>query len=74
VKALVILGAILLVLGVIGLAMPVFTTTQNKEVAKLGDLKIQAKETDTHVIPPVAAAGILAVGAIVLGVGALSRH
>ncbi|HEV3113843.1 MAG TPA: hypothetical protein VGY99_25425 [Candidatus Binataceae bacterium] len=73
-KALVILGAILLVLGVIGLAMPVFTTTQNKEVAKLGDLKIQAKETDTHVIPPVAAAGILAVGAIVLGVGALSRH
>jgi hypothetical protein len=67
-----ILGAILLVLGVIGLAMPVFTTTQNKDVAKLGDLKIQAKETDTHVVPPIAAAGILAVGAVVLGIGAMS--
>ena len=73
-KALVILGAVLLVLGVIGLAMPVFTTTQNKDVAKIGDIKIQANETDTHVIPPIAAAGILAVGAVVLGVGALSRR
>lgn len=73
-KPLVLIGAILLVLGVIGLAMPVFTTTQNKDVAKLGDLKIQAKETDTHVIPPIAAAGVLAVGVIVLGFGALSKN
>lgn len=73
-KALVILGAILLVLGVIGFAMPVFTATQNKDVAKVGDLKIQAKETDTHVIPPIAAAAILAVGAVMLGVGALNRR
>jgi hypothetical protein len=73
VKPLVVLGAILLVLGVLGLAMPVFTTTQNKDVAKLGDLKIQAKESDTHVIPPIAAGGILAIGAIVLGIGALNR-
>jgi H+/Cl- antiporter ClcA len=74
VKSVVILGAILLVLGVIGLAMPVFTTTQNKDVAKLGDLKLQAKETDTYVIPPVAAAGIAAVGAVVVGIGALGKR
>ena len=73
-KSVMILGVILFVLGLIGLAMPVFTTSRNTDVAKLGDLKLQAKETETHVIPPIAAAGLLAVGAVVLGVGALSKR
>jgi len=40
-RALVIIGAVLAVLGVIGFAIPFITTEQTKDVAKVGDLKLQ---------------------------------
>ncbi|HKT20424.1 MAG TPA: hypothetical protein VJR47_20380 [Stellaceae bacterium] len=68
-NTLILVGAVLLLLGLAGLAMPVFTTQQTKDVAKLGDLKLQATENDTHVIPPALSSGVLVVGVILIGAG-----
>jgi len=60
-------GAVLLLLGVLGFAIPIFTTEQTKEVAKIGDLKLQTTESTSYVIPPAVSAGALALGAILIG-------
>jgi hypothetical protein len=62
-------GAILALLGLLGLAIPVFSTSQTKNVAQLGDLKIQANEETSHVVPPMLAGGALLVGLMLVGVG-----
>ena len=41
-------GAIFAVLGVLAIAIPVFTTQQTKDVARIGDLRLTAKEETTH--------------------------
>lgn len=68
-KGLVLVGAILALLGIIGLAIPVFQTQETKDVAKVGDLKLQATETESHVIPPLVSGGALALGVILMGAG-----
>jgi hypothetical protein len=45
------MGALLMLLGILGLAAPVFTTSQTKDVVSLGDLKIQNTEHSRHVVP-----------------------
>ena len=69
----VIAGAILVLVGIAGLAMPVFNTTQNQEVAHIGDLHVDAKESTTHFIPPLVSGGALALG-IILVAGGLFRR
>jgi hypothetical protein len=44
-------GAVLVLLGLLGIAIPSFTTSQTKDVAKLGDTKIQTTGQSTHVVP-----------------------
>ena len=66
-------GAILVLLGLIGFAMPIFTTQQTKEVAKIGDLKIQATENKSYVIPPLLSGGALALGVVLIGAGIVRR-
>jgi uncharacterized membrane protein len=41
-------GVALAALGLISLAIPVFTTQQTKEVAKIGNLKLQTTENTAH--------------------------
>ncbi|MFY7959071.1 MAG: hypothetical protein ACOVVK_03255 [Elsteraceae bacterium] len=60
-------GAILILLGVLGFAIPIFTTQQTRDVATLGDLKLQATESQSYVIPPLAAGGALLLGVLMLG-------
>src|SRR5258707_15836794 len=67
-------GAALAILGLIGLAIPVFTTQQTKEVAKIGDLKIQTTENESHVVPPMLAGGALALGVILVAAGLFPRR
>ncbi|CCG41177.1 hypothetical protein [Magnetospirillum molischianum] len=62
-------GAILVLLGVLGLAIPYFTTSNTKDVATLGDLKLQTTESTSHFIPPAAAGGLLSLGVVLLVVG-----
>ena len=46
-NVLVVIGVVLALLGIVGFAIPVFTTHDTKEVAKVGDLKLQTTEA-TH--------------------------
>ena len=73
-NGLILAGAILIVLGLIGLAMPVFTTPRTKEVARVGDLKLEATENTAHVVPPLLSGGALALGVILLGAGIYRRR
>lgn len=66
---LVVIGAVLLGLGLIGLAVPMFTTQDTTEVARLGELKLESTQTTTHVVPPLVVGGVLVVGILLLGAG-----
>ena len=73
-NSLVTIGAILAVLGVLAIAIPYFTTTETKDIAKIGDLKVQAKTQETHTIPPYVGPAALAIGVVVLGAGLMQRR
>ena len=68
------LGALLALFGLLGLVIPVFTTSQTKDVVRLGDFKIQSTEQSTHVVPMALSAGGLVLGLVLIGVGAYSRR
>ena len=73
-KPIVWLGALLALLGILGLAAPVFTTSQTRDVVNLGDLKIQSTEHSTHVVPEVLSAAALVLGVVLLGAGLYQRR
>jgi hypothetical protein len=62
-------GAVLVALGLIGFAIPMFTTQETKNVARIGDLKLQVTESTSHVVPPLLSGGILVLGVILIGAG-----
>jgi hypothetical protein len=66
-------GVVLVILGVLGFAVPYFTTSSTDEVAKVGDVKLEATEHTTHVIPPIVAGGLLLLGIVMLGAGVTKR-
>jgi len=68
------LGVILLVLGGIGLAVPGFSTQQTRDVAQIGDLKVQTRENTSYTIPPLASGGVLVLGLILMGSGLYRRR
>ena len=71
---LVVAGALLVLLGIVALAIPVFTTHSTKDVATIGDIKIQSEEKEPHVIPRLASGGALALGVVLLGAGIVQRR
>jgi len=73
-NGLVIGGVILVLLGLLGFAIPIFTTQQTKEVAKIGDLKLQTTESTAHVIPPMVSGGALVLGIVLIGAGLYTRR
>jgi len=73
-RSLIIFGAVLILLGVLGLAIPVFNTEQTKDVAKVGDLKLQTHESTTHVVPTAVSAAALGLGIVVMGAGFYRRR
>ena len=72
-NALIILGAVIAILGAIALAIPIFSTQQTKDVAKVGDIKLQTTERKSYEIPPLAAGGAVVVGVILIGIGLARR-
>jgi hypothetical protein len=70
---LLVFGGLLILLGIAGLAMPSFNTQDTKDVAKIGDLHVTAKEDTPHFVPPVVAEGALVVGIVLLGAGFFRR-
>jgi hypothetical protein len=73
-KPIVWMGALLALLGILGLAAPVFTTSQTRDVVNLGDLKIQSTEHSTHVVPEALSAAALVLGVLLLGAGLYQRR
>ena len=72
-KSIIWFGSLLALLGILGLAIPVFTTSQTKDIVKLGDLKIQSTEQSTHVVPEALSAGVLLLGVVLMGAGLYQR-
>ena len=60
-------GVILVLLGLLGFAIPYFTTEQTRDVAKIGDLKVQTTENTSHSIPPLISGGALVLGVVLVG-------
>ena len=73
-KSIIILGAVIALAGLVGFATPSFNTEQTKDVVKFGDLKVQAKTEQPHVIPPVLSEGAIALGVLLIGAGVLMNR
>ncbi len=68
-RALTLSGVVLVLLGVLAFAIPVLTTQQTTDVAKIGDLKLQTTESRSYIIPPVMSGAALLIGVLVIGAG-----
>jgi len=67
-------GVLLAFLGIAGLTVPVFTTQQTRDVANIGDLKLQTQEETSHAIPPLVSSSALIIGIILIGNGLYRRR
>ena len=72
-RSLLLAGAVILLLGIAGIAVPYFTTEQTKDVADVGPLHVHATEQKTHVIPPLLSEAAIVVGAVLMGAAFLRR-
>ncbi len=68
-----IIGLILIVLGVIALAIPVFRYTEREEVLKLGPISATANVERSMPIPPAVGWALLASGIVVFAVSFRGR-
>ncbi len=67
-------GAVIALISILGLAVPAFTTSQTKEVASVGDLKIQTTEQSAHVVPVALSASGLLLGLVLIGAGIYAQR
>jgi hypothetical protein len=61
-----VLGIVLLVLGLVGLAVGTFQYTQRREVLRVGGIRVQANERETVTVPPLAAGAAAVVGLVLV--------
>jgi hypothetical protein len=73
-RGLILAGVIFMVLGAIGFAVPMFTTQETSDVAKIGDLKLQTTESTSHSIPPLLAGSALILGIVLIGTGVYQKR
>ena len=66
-NGLMLVGAILVAIGLLAFAIPVFTTQKTETVARIGDLKLQNTEDTSHHIPSLLSGGVLVLGVILIG-------
>jgi hypothetical protein len=66
-------GVILVIIGLAGVAVPYVTTQQTKDVAAIGDLKLQTTESKSYVIPPLVSGGAVVLGIVLIGAGLYRR-
>ena len=73
-KGLIISGAVLAFCGLLALAVPVFSTQQTTDVARIGDLKLQTTESRYFVVPPIVSGSALLLGFLLIGAGLYQRR
>jgi hypothetical protein len=71
---LVLAGAILVLLGLIAFAIPVFSTQHTEDVARVGPLQLQTTQREWYVIPPYVSGGALILGVLLIGAGFYQRR
>jgi hypothetical protein len=64
-----VIGLVLLVAGIAGLAVGTFRYTRKKDLLDVGPLHVQAKEKETFIVPPLAAGGVSALGIVLVLAG-----
>lgn len=57
-------GLVLLVLGITGLAVGTVQYTRKKDVLNVGPVHVQASEKETLAVPPLAAGAVAALGLV----------
>jgi uncharacterized membrane protein len=72
-KAVTVVGIILIVLGVLGFLYKGITYTEKEKVVDLGPLEIQSEEEKTLPIPEILSGVALVGGIILVGVGAKKK-
>jgi hypothetical protein len=72
-NGLVIAGILVFLLGAAGLAVPYFTTEDTRNVARLGDLKLQTTESTPHAVPPLLSGSAVVLGIVLIGAGVTRR-
>jgi hypothetical protein len=73
-SGLMISGAVLVLLGLFTFAIPVLTTQQTTDVARIGDFKLQTTESKIWVIPPYLSGGALLLGVVLIGAAFYQRR
>jgi hypothetical protein len=68
-----VLGIILLVVGLAGLALGTFEYTRKKRVVDWGPLQVETKQKESVTIPPLAAGGAAAAGLVLILIGSRRR-
>jgi 3-hydroxyisobutyrate dehydrogenase-like beta-hydroxyacid dehydrogenase len=68
-----ILGIILIIAGVIALGVGSFSYTQDKTVAKLGSLEVDAKQTKTIDLPVWGGVGAIVAGVLLVALSGRRR-
>lgn len=75
ISPLVIAGAVFVLLGILGFAMPVFFTTETHDAIRIGDLfRVQVTEREPHHIPPVASTAALILGLVLFALGVFRKR
>jgi len=60
-------GVVIALLGGIAILIPAFTTVENKDVAKIGDLKLTTTQETSHIVPPFVGPTALMAGLVLVG-------
>jgi len=64
-----IIGIVLIAAGVLGLIYGGFSYTKETHTAKLGPLELRVQEKETVIVPVIASAGAIALGAFLIVAG-----
>lgn len=67
-------GVVLALLGLLGLAVPVFSTQHTTQVAKIGDIKLQTTQRQWYSVPPLLSGGALVLGVVLIGAGVYRKR
>lgn len=66
-NGLMIAGMVLVLAGLVGFAIPIFTTQKTEDIVRIGDVRIQSTENVSHSIPPILSGGVLILGLVLIG-------